>query len=62
MQSFMRTLKKAQGALVDEGGRDWDRHLRAVALAHNSTPNTASGFPPCSLITVEERFFPRKRT
>ncbi|PHJ23293.1 retrovirus-related pol polyprotein from transposon [Cystoisospora suis] len=61
VESFMRTLKKALGALVDEDGRDWDRHLQAVALAHNSTPHTATGFSPFFLEHGREAVLPVQR-
>lgn len=61
VESFMRTLKKALGALVDEDGKDWDRHLQAVALAHNSTPHTATGFSPFFLEHGREAVLPVQR-
>ncbi|PHJ20671.1 gag-pol fusion protein [Cystoisospora suis] len=44
VESFMRTLRKALAALVNEEGNNWDTYLSVVALAHNSTPHMSTGF------------------
>lgn len=61
VESFMRTLKSGLRALVDEDGRDWDTHLQAVALAHNSTPSTATGHSPFFLEHGREAVLPVQR-
>ena len=60
-ESFMRTLKKGLSGLVAEDGRDWDLYLSAVALAHNSTPNVATGFSPFFLVHGREALLPVQR-
>ena len=57
----MRSLKKSLAALVSEGGRDWDLFLAAVALAHNSTPHTVTGYSPFFLTHGREAVLPVQR-
>lgn len=61
VESFMRTLKKALATLVSEDGSDWDRYLPAVALAHNSTPQLATGYSPYFLTHGREALLPVQR-
>lgn len=61
VESFMRTLKSGLRALVNEDGRDWDLHLHAVALAHNSTPSMATGYSPFFLEHGREAILPVQR-
>ena len=60
-ETFMRTLKKALGALVSEDGRDWDVHVQAVAFAHNSTPHTSTKYSPFYLLHGREAVLPIQR-
>lgn len=60
-ESFMRTVKKALGALALEDRSDWDIHLQAVAFAHNSTPHSSTGYSPYFLEHGREATLPIQR-
>ena len=60
-ESFMRTFKKALGALSREDGSDWDVRLQAVTFAHNSTPHRGTNYCPFFLVHGWEAVLPIQR-